>query len=66
MLPKSFLGIYRQHLHPRVSFIIRGVALDSCQLEAFLAELHAAAPSEEFLRPRDDAPGASPFEDWVA
>lgn len=36
------------------------------ELEAFLAELRAMPPSEEFLQPRDDAPRPSPFEDWDA
>jgi antitoxin VapB len=35
------------------------------ELEAFLAELRAMPPTEEFLQPRDDAPRASPFEGWV-
>lgn len=34
-------------------------------LEAFLAELHALAPSDEFLLPRDDPARPNPFEDWV-
>ena len=33
-------------------------------LQLFLAELRALPPSDEFLVPRDDAPGPSPFEDW--
>lgn len=33
-------------------------------LEAFLDELRAMPPSDEFLQPRDDAPRASPFEGW--
>jgi antitoxin VapB len=35
------------------------------ELEAFLAELRAMPPTEEFLQPRDDAPRPSPFEAWV-
>lgn len=35
------------------------------ELEAFLAELRAMPPTEEFLQPRDDAPRPSPFEEWV-
>jgi antitoxin VapB len=35
------------------------------ELEAFLADLRAVPPTEEFLQPRDDAPRASPFEGWV-
>ena len=31
------------------------------ELEAFLAELRAMPPTEEFLQPRDDAPRPSPF-----
>lgn len=34
-------------------------------LAAFLAELRSMPPSEEFLRPRDDTPSPSPFEDWT-
>lgn len=34
-------------------------------LEAFLAELRALPPSDEFLLPRDDAVRPSPFEDWA-
>jgi antitoxin VapB len=34
-------------------------------LESFLAELRALRPSDEFLLPRDDAPGPSPFEEWA-
>lgn len=34
------------------------------ELEAFLAELRALPPSEEFLQPRSDAPRPSPFEGW--
>jgi len=30
--PKNFLGFYPRRLHPQVSFIIRGVAPDTCQL----------------------------------
>ncbi len=36
------------------------------QLKAFLDELQATPPSEEFLPERDDAPRASPFEGWPA
>ncbi|MBB1077775.1 AbrB/MazE/SpoVT family DNA-binding domain-containing protein [Rhodoferax sp. 4810] len=36
------------------------------ELEAFLAELRAIPPTEEFLQPRDDAPRPSPFEGWDA
>jgi hypothetical protein len=50
MLPKDFLGIDQQHLHPRVSFIIRGVALDSCQLELLQASLDNAGKPSEHLR----------------
>ncbi len=35
-------------------------------LDSFLAELRALPASDEFLLPRDDAPGPSPFEDKVA
>ncbi len=35
-------------------------------LEAFLAELRAMPPSEEFLQPREDAPRPSPLEGWEA
>ena len=35
-------------------------------LESFLAELKSMPMTEEFIPPRDDAPGPSPFEDWVA
>ena len=34
------------------------------ELEAFLAELQSMPQTEEFLLPRDDAPGPSPFEGW--
>jgi len=34
-------------------------------LESFLAELHALAPSDEFLLPRDDPARPNPFEDWA-
>lgn len=34
------------------------------ELEAFLAELQSMPQTEEFLRPRDDAPRPSPFEGW--
>lgn len=36
------------------------------ELEAFLAELRAMPPTEEFLQPRDDAPRPSPFDGWDA
>ena len=32
-------------------------------LEAFFAELKALPPTDEFIPPRDDAPGPGPFED---
>ena len=35
------------------------------ELEAFLAELRAMPPTEEFLQPRDDVPRPNPFEGWV-
>lgn len=34
-------------------------------LDAFLAELRALPPSDEFLQPRDDPAQPNPFEDWV-
>lgn len=34
------------------------------ELEAFLAELRAMPPSDEFLPPRNDVPRPSPFEGW--
>jgi antitoxin VapB len=35
------------------------------ELDAFLAELRAMPPTEEFLQPRDDASRPSPFEGWT-
>lgn len=35
------------------------------ELDAFLAELRAMPPTEEFLLPRDDASRPSPFEGWT-
>lgn len=34
------------------------------ELEAFLAQLRAMPPSDEFLQPRDDAPRPNPFDGW--
>ncbi len=39
---------------------------DRQTVNAFIAELRAMPPSDEFLMPRDDSPAPDPLADWQA